>query len=64
MDRGAWWATVYGDAKSRTLLKRPSMHACKLLLLEGRFKAQSYVRSLPSDSPRTQKIKESKQQRP
>ena len=28
MDRGAWWATVYGVAKSQTRLKQLSMHAC------------------------------------
>ena len=27
MDRGAWQATVHGDAKSRTRLKGLSMHA-------------------------------------
>ena len=27
MDRGAWWATVCGVAKSRTRLRGPSMHA-------------------------------------
>ena len=26
MDRGAWWATVHGAAKSQTQLKRLSMH--------------------------------------
>ena len=26
MDKGAWWATVHGVAKSRTRLKRLSMH--------------------------------------
>ena len=26
MDRGAWWATVYGVAKSQTRLKQLSMH--------------------------------------
>ena len=26
MDRGAWWATVHGVAKSQTGLKRPSTH--------------------------------------
>ena len=31
MDRGAWWVTVHGVAKSRTGLKRLSMHACILL---------------------------------
>ena len=30
MDRGAWWAAVHGVAKSRTRLKRLSMHACAL----------------------------------
>ena len=28
MDRGAWWATVHGVAKSRTRLKRLSTHIC------------------------------------
>ena len=28
MDRGAWWGTVHGVAKSWTWLKRPSIHAC------------------------------------
>ena len=28
MDRGAWWATIHGVAKSQTQLKRLSMHAC------------------------------------
>ena len=29
MDRGAWWATVHGVAKSQTRLKQLSMrHAC------------------------------------
>ena len=27
MDRGAWWATVHGVAKSQTQLKRLSRHA-------------------------------------
>ena len=27
MNRGAWWATVYGVAKSQTRLKRLSTHA-------------------------------------
>ena len=27
MDRGAWWATVHGVAKSQTRLQRVSMHA-------------------------------------
>ena len=27
MDRGAWWATVHGAAKSRTQVQRFSMHA-------------------------------------
>ena len=30
MDRGAWWATVHGVAKSWTQLKRLSMHAEQL----------------------------------
>ena len=28
MDRGAWWAAIYGVAKSRTRLKWLSIHAC------------------------------------
>ena len=32
MDRGAWWATVHGVAKSRTQLKRLSTHACTTLI--------------------------------
>ena len=32
MDRGAWWATVHGVAKSRTQLKRLSMYACTTLI--------------------------------
>ena len=28
MDRGSWWATVHRVAKSRTVLKRLSTHAC------------------------------------
>ena len=28
VDRGAWWAAVHRVAKSRTRLKRLSMHAC------------------------------------
>ena len=27
LDRGAWWAAVYGVAQSRTRLKRLSMHS-------------------------------------
>ena len=30
MDRGAWWATVCGVAKSRTRLKQLSMHRKRL----------------------------------
>ena len=28
VDRGAWWAAVYGVTQSRTQLKQLSMHAC------------------------------------
>ena len=28
MDRGGWWAAVHRVARSRTLLKRLSMHVC------------------------------------
>ena len=30
MDRGGWWATFPGVAKSQTQLNRLSMHACML----------------------------------
>ena len=33
MDRGAWWATVHGVAKSWTWLKRLSMHTCSWLII-------------------------------
>ena len=34
MDRGDWWATVHGAAKSQTQLKQFSMqHACKLFFV-------------------------------
>ena len=32
MDRGAWQATVHSVAKSRTQLKRLSLHACMLYI--------------------------------
>ena len=32
IDRGAWWATVHRVAKSRTRLKRLSMHTRKVKL--------------------------------
>ena len=39
MDRGAWWATVHGVAKSRTRLRRLSTHThmglLKLILWKG-----------------------------
>ena len=28
VDRGAWWAAVYGVTQSRTRLKRLSLHTC------------------------------------
>ena len=31
MDRGAWWATVHGAAKSQTQLKQLGMQACTVL---------------------------------
>ena len=33
MDRGSWWSTVRGVAKSRTQLKRLGMQACTILHL-------------------------------
>ena len=32
MDRGAWWATVHGVAKSQTRLKRLSMPICNIFI--------------------------------
>ena len=34
IDRGAWWATVHGIAKSRTQLKQLNMHKEKKILSE------------------------------
>ena len=34
IDRGAWWATVHGDAKSWTWLKGLSMHTDSITLVE------------------------------
>ena len=34
VDRGAWWATVYGAAKSWTWLKRLSMHNLIILIID------------------------------
>ena len=33
VDRGAWWATVHGVAKSQMRLKQLSMHACIVIYL-------------------------------
>ena len=33
MDRGTWWATVHGVAKSWTQVKQLSTHACMVLLI-------------------------------
>ena len=35
MDRGAWWAAVYGVAQSQTRLKRLSSSSSKVILGEG-----------------------------
>ena len=37
MDRGAWWAIVFGVAKSQTRLKGLSMHACMHTVLKCQF---------------------------
>ena len=37
MDRGAWWATVHGVAKSRTQWKRLSTHAHTHTFLFGDY---------------------------
>ena len=43
MDGGAWWATVYGVAKSQTRLKRHSTACTKLLTALGRAVRESWV---------------------
>ena len=35
MDKGAWWAAVYGVAQSQTRLKRLSSSSSKVILGEG-----------------------------
>ena len=35
MDKGSWWATVHGFAKSLTWLKRLRIHACTLFITEN-----------------------------
>ena len=35
MDKGSWWATVHGFAKSPTWLKRLGIHACTLFITEN-----------------------------
>ena len=37
MDRGAWWATVYGVTKSETLLRDPHFHFFSVI-----YGAESY----------------------
>ena len=43
LDRGAWWATVHGVAKSRTRLKRFSMHASKVVLHVLQFALYTHI---------------------
>ena len=49
MDRGAWWATVHGVAKSQTRLKQLSTHAhtlqkvCIFIKIQIRLKSFSKV---------------------
>ena len=42
MDRGAWWATVHRVTKSYTRLKRLSMYAHSLSVLDNMFSSLSY----------------------
>ena len=42
VDRGAWWAAVYGVTQSWTRLKRLSMHAC-LHALEKKMATHSSI---------------------
>ena len=50
MDRGAWWATVHGVAKSRTRLKRLSSSSSSRWLLFWRRKWQPTPVFLPRES--------------
>ena len=43
MDRGAWWATVHGVAKSQTHLKRLSMHAYMQWIVRIRIHFLNYM---------------------
>ena len=47
MDREAWWATVHGAAKSRTRLKRLSMHIMNLLaeVISGKCKCDCQAKA-------------------
>ena len=54
MDRGAWWATVHGVAKSRTRPSGQAQHrtvASEAPLSMG-FSRQEYWRELPFPTPR------------
>jgi len=42
-DRGAWWATVHGAAKSQTRLKRLTTHACIVDLTISYFRCTTLV---------------------
>ena len=55
MDRGAWWATVHGVAKSQTQLKQLSMHAVLCKLCSG-ITSHVRVTSCPSSPLITQLI--------
>ena len=50
MDRGAWQATVHSVAKSRTQLKRLSMHACMFYIYIYSTGKKSESHSVMSDS--------------
>ena len=47
MDRGAWWAAVYGVAQSRTRLKRLSSSSSSIVYIRASLVAQ-IVKNLPA----------------
>ena len=59
MDRGAWWATVHGVAKSRTWLRDwACMHTCSAVynllfqpFLSGQFSVIKYIHIVMQTSP-------------
>ena len=53
MDRGAWWATVHGVAKSRTQLSDFTfyMYQAQLSTLEGLFHYHCFIKNKNKKTP-------------